>query len=331
MEFKDYYNTLGVPRNASEDDIRKAFRKLAREHHPDVARNKAQAEEKFKEINEAYEVLGDPKKRRQYDELGANWNTSGGFRPPPGWQRSSRFRASPGRAEHFEFKFGDTGFSEFFERFFGRRASGRMANGNWDEFNSTDDAEAPHSSRGQRGQDVESDILVTLNEVLKGAVRSVSVQTRDPNTGRSNIRKFRVRLPAGVKEGQLIRVTGRGDSNGDSMGDLYLRVRLARHPDFRVQGEDLYHDLDTSPWEAVLGAEIQVPTLDGEVTVRIPPGTCQGQKLRLRGQGLPSASGMRGDLFVVVQILVPKRLNAEEKQLWEKLARVSDFHPRRAS
>jgi curved DNA-binding protein len=331
MDFKDYYKTLGVGRNASEADIRKAFRKLAREHHPDVAKNKAQAEEKFKEINEAYEVLGDPKKRRQYDELGANWDASGGSPPPPGWQRSGRFRTPQDRANQFEFKFGDTGFSEFFERFFGRRGYSSSGAEDWDESDFSGDTMSQRSSQAGSGHAVESDILVTLNEVLKGTLRNVSIQSRDPNTGRSTSRKLRVRIPAGVKEGQLIRVASRGESGGESGGDLYLRVRLARHPDFRVQGVDLFHDLDATPWEAVLGTEIAVPTLEGEITVRIPPGTCQGQKLRLRGQGLPADKGTRGDLFVVVQIQVPKQLNAEEKQLWEKLARISGFHPRRAS
>jgi curved DNA-binding protein len=326
VEFKDYYATLGVPRDASEEDIKKSFRKLARQYHPDVAKDKKTAEEKFKEINEAYEVLGDPQKRKKYDELGANWKDGAGFQPPPGWQdRASHSRDG---AQTYEFHFGGTGFSDFFERFFG--GSGRFG------FPSGEDgfdAQQFSQARGPaRGNDIEGDILVTLEEVMNGSVRTISLQRVNPATGQTETHNFKVRIPAGVQEGQIIRVPGKGEegASGGEQGDLYLRVRLAAHPDFRVRGADLYYDLDLAPWEAVLGATASVPTLDGRVNVRIPPGTNNGQQLRVRGRGLPNgqSGGERGDLYAVVNVQLPQQLSDEERALWEKLSRVSRFNPR---
>ncbi len=334
IEFKDYYATLGVPRDASEADIKKAFRRLARQHHPDVAKNKKTAEEKFKEINEAYEVLGDPTKRKKYDELGANWQGGARFEPPPGGFR--REWTEPGGARHYEFRFGGTGFSDFFEQFVGG------GGGRFGGFEETSGGDGPRAERftgrefeprdmAQRGHDAEGDILVTLDEVLRGSVRRVSLQRMHPDTGQAETHTFKVRIPAGVQDGQVIRVPGKGSegTGGGASGDLYLRVRFAAHPDFRAQGADLYHDLDLAPWEAALGATVKVPTLGGRVSVRIPPGTTTGQRLRVRGQGLPRGPGKdRGDLYVVAAVQVPQRLSAEERELWEKLARASDFQPR---
>lgn len=328
VEFKDYYAILGVPRDASEEDIKKAFRRLARQYHPDVARDQKAAEEKFKEINEAYEVLSDPAKRRKYDTLGAQWTAGAGFEPPPGAARWT----SPDGTESFEFHFGGTGFSDFFEQFFGRggldelfrqaragRAAGTEA-----------EAAALGSAAGSRGADIEGDLLVTLEEAFHGAVRSLSLQKTDPRTGHTETHTFKVRIPAGVQDGQTIRVPGKGGAGrgGGPPGDLYLRVRLAAHPWFRVRGADLYHDLDLAPWEAALGAAVEVPTPEGRVTVRIPPGTSSGRQLRVRGRGLPRGGGERGDLYVVVNIEVPEPRSAEERQLWEQLRRVARFHPR---
>ena len=317
VEFKDYYKTLGVARTASDDEIRKAFRKLARQYHPDVAKDKAKAEEKFKEINEAYEVLGDAEKRKKYDTLGANWNRPEGFSPPPGWGGQGR----PGRpgqnGEGFEFHFGGTGFSDFFEQFFaGQAGQGRRG--------------FSGEARAQRGEDIEGDILVSLNEALNGSIRSVNLQRTNPRTGTSETHTFRVKIPAGVTDGQTIRVPGKGETgvSGGTAGDLYLHVRLAKHPDFRVRGSDLYYDLDLAPWEAVLGATVRVPTLEGSVSVRIPPGTKQGQQLRVRAQGLPRGAEGRGDLFVPVTIETPSEVSEDEKRLWEQLAKKSDFNPR---
>jgi len=320
VEFKDYYDVLGVPRNVSGGAIKKAFRKLARQYHPDVAKDKKGAEEKFKELNEAYEVLGDPEKRKKYDELGEHWNQQGG--PPPGYEY-----AQPGANGAQEFHFEGTGFSDFFEQFFGGRSRSSAAFGHTGE-NGRNGGEFP-----QRGQDVEGDLLVTLDEVLHGATREIRLQRSDPHTGKSSTQTLRVKIPVGVREGQRIRLNGNGQegSGGGEAGHLYLRVTYAKHPEFRVRGANLYHDLDLSPWEAALGATIQIPTLDGRASLKIPPGTMAEREFRLRGKGLPSADGTHGDLHAVVHIQIPPQLTAEEKVLWEQLATGSKFNPRESA
>jgi curved DNA-binding protein len=328
VEFKDYYAILGVPPEASDEDIKKAFRKLARQYHPDVAKDKKAAEEKFKEINEAYEVLGDPAKRKKYDTLGANWKAGAGFEPPPGAHSSAWTR--PDGSQHHEFHFGGTGFSDFFEQFFG---GGRF--GGFEEmFRGAGTRGGSDSTGGEfavHGDDIEGDILVTLEEVMRGSVRSISLQKVNPRTGQAETHIFKVRIPAGVQEGLTIRVPGKGGegSGGAAAGDLYLSVRLAAHPDFRPRGADLYHDLDLAPWEAVLGCTVEVPTLDGKVTVRIPPGTNNGQQLRVRGRGLLRGQSERGDLYVVVNVELPQTITDEERALWEKLRHASRFNPRK--
>jgi curved DNA-binding protein len=322
VQYKDYYEILGVPRNASDAEIKKSFRKLAREFHPDVARDKKRAEEKFKEINEAYEVLSDSEKRKKYDELGANWKSGAEFRPPPGWQNfgdRQTFRGGrPGAVnpEEFEFQFGGTGFSDFFEQLFG---SMRGRRGGFSGFSNVEQEES-----AERGRDVEGDILVTLDEAAHGSVRNVTVRHG------ARTESHQVKIPAGVTEGQRLRLAGRGEhgSGGGASGDLYLRVRMARHPDFDVEGHDLNHELELAPWEAALGAEISVPTLDGRVNIKIPPGTASGQKLRVRNRGLPNREGGKGDLFVVTKIVVPQKISSAEQKLWEQLKRESKFNPR---
>jgi curved DNA-binding protein len=319
VQYKDYYDVLGVPRNASESDIKKSFRKLAREHHPDVAKDKRKAEEKFKEINEAYEVLGDPAKRKKYDELGANWKAGAEFRPPPGWESfagARDFRSTGPAGQEFEFHFGGTGFSDFFEQLFGSRTRGG--------FGGFDRRRAFEEDLAERGRDIQGDIMVTLEEAMRGSVRSVTVRHN------SRAETYQVKIPAGVTEGQRLRVAGRGEagSGGGEAGDLYLRVRLAKHPDFEVEDHDLIYEAGLAPWEAVLGTKLSVPTLDGHVNIRIPPGTQNGQKLRLRGRGLPHAGGGRSDLIVVTRIEVPGRVTEGERKLWEQLARESPFKPR---
>src|ERR1043166_37654 len=344
VEFKDYYKTLGVARTASDDEIRKSFRKLAREYHPDVAK-KAGAEEKFKEINEAYEVLGDPEKRKKYDALGASWR-QGGFTSPPGGQyRSWRGPGSPNGAEGYSFEFGGTGFSDFYEQFFGSMGRGGyepQSGGRRGGFSTQNFAEP--------GRDVEADIMVTLEEVVSGSVRQISLRRNIPcpkcgGTGyvsqkvcpqchgaaqETATETHQVRIPAGVGEGQKLRLAGKGEAGvgGAAAGDLFLRVRLAAHPDFRVEDGNLLHDLDLAPWEAALGTKVSVPTLEGPVSIKIPPGTQAGQKLRVRERGLPNRSGPRGDLVVFLRVQVPKQIDEREKALWEQLARESKFNPR---
>ena len=343
VRYKDYYEILGVPRNAGETEIKKAFRKLAREFHPDVAKNKKQADEKFKEINEAYDVLSDPAKRKKYDELGSDWSTGAEFRPPPGWGAAGRAGGSSGRSsrgEEHDFRFGGTGFSDFFEELFGARArgNGRFGGG------------AAREEQAERGEDIEGDILVTLDEAMHGSVRPVSVRRgmvceECGGTGQrarrvcgacggsgqtSKTDTCQVKIPTGVAEGQRLRVPGRGEpgAGGGAAGDLFLRVRFARHPEFEVEDHNLIYDAGLAPWEAVLGASISVPTLDGHVNIKIPAGTQNGQKLRVRGRGLPQRGGGSGDLIVIARLEVPERVSETERALWEQLGRESKFRPR---
>ena len=249
VQFRDYYETLGVPKTATEDEIRSAFRKLARKYHPDVAKDKKAAEEKFKEINEAYEVLGDPEKRAKYDQLGADWNRPGGFQPPPQWgpqPTEGGYYQWGGDGGGVQFEFGGTGFSDFFEAFFGG-GRGRSAFGGF----------GGRQATAERGADVEADIMVTLEEALNGSTRTVSLR----RAGSNKVENYQVKIPRGVREGQRIRLAGQGEAGvgGGKSGDLFLRVRLARHPDFSVEGSDLIHEVKIEPWRAVLGSELLVP------------------------------------------------------------------------
>ena len=304
VQFRDYYETLGVSRSSTSDEIKSAFRKLARKHHPDIAKDKKAAEEKFKEINEAYEVLSDPEKRQKYDEYGQGWQQAGG-QPPPGWQESSQ-----PSAEGTEFHFGGTGFSDFFEQLFGERRRGGFS-----AYGAGDFAEM-----SQRGQDIQADILVTLEEALNGSVRQISFRK-----GRSHKQEtFTVKIPKGVREEQLIRLAGQGGSGvaGGQAGDLFLRVRFQQHPDFRVEGADIYHDLELPVYRAVLGGEIHVPTLDGVAKLRVPPGTQNGKKFRLGGKGLPHKGGGRGDLYAVIDAQLPEHVSTVELNLWKQIAQL---------
>jgi curved DNA-binding protein len=313
VQFRDYYETLGVSKTASDDEIKSAFRKLARKFHPDVAkpRDKATAEEKFKQINEAYEVLSDPEKRQKYDQLGANWNQSGSGQPPPGWRPQPGGGFQPyGDDSGVEFEFGGTGFSDFFEAFFGG-GRGQSAFGGSGGF-----GRRPGSA--ERGSDVEADIMVTLEEALHGSTRQVSLR----RGGSDKVETYQVKIPRGVHEGQRIRLAGQGEAGagGGKSGDLFLRVRLARHPDFSVEGSDLIHEVKIEPWKAALGGQLEVPTLEGTVRLKIPPGTQGGQRFRIRERGLPSAAGKRGNLYVIPQIEIPKKLAEREREIWKQLA-----------
>jgi curved DNA-binding protein len=324
VEFKDYYDVLGVARDASDAEIKKAYRKLAGKYHPDVAKDKATGEAKFKEINEANEVLSDPDKRRKYDELGANWD-----RPErQASQQSGGYGGFGGDSEEgSEYHFEGTGFSDFFEQFFGSRGRPFAGFGR---------ATADGMGGGtvvRHGQDIEGDILVTLDEVLHGSTRTIKLQRTDPRTGQTTTQTLQVKIPPGAREAQLIRLAGKGQEGigGGDSGNLYLRVKFAKHPDFRVRDADLYYDLELSPWEAVLGATVHIQTLDGRVSLRIPPGTAAERQFRLREKGLPTGDGTRGNLYAIVSIQVPSRVTPEEKVLWEQLAEKSTFNPRKPS
>ena len=306
MEYKNYYEVLGVVKTATPEEIRSVFRKKAREYHPDVAKDKVKGAEKFKELNEAYEVLSDPAKRAKYDEMGREV-PGGGYEWAGGVPRG---QAGPGMEE---VHFGGTGFSDFFESMFGgmggvegmRAAGGRRM--------------------ARRGADVEGDLMVTLEEAMQGSSREVTLQR-----GGGRVETYRVKVPAGVREGQRIRLAGRGQegASGGEAGDLYLRVRLARHPDLRVEGENLVTDLEMAPWEMVGGATVPVKTLEGTLMLKVPAGSLAGQKLRLRGQGLRREDGSRGDLYAILEVVVPGAVGAEEKKLWEELGKKSGWQPR---
>ncbi|MFI0347160.1 MAG: DnaJ C-terminal domain-containing protein [Chthoniobacterales bacterium] len=304
-QFRDYYETLGVAKTASADEIKSAFRKLARKHHPDLAKDKKTAEEKFKEINEAYEVLSNPENRKKYDSYGANWSQAG----TGATGRAARGNGMSGGFSDFgggeEFHFGGTGYSDFFEQFFGTRRGRGFGGGTHFE-------ETP-----QRGSDVEADILVTLEEVLKGATRQISF--RKP--GSQDLQTYTVKIPEGVREGQRIRLAGQGDTGGPGgeAGDLYLRVKLQQHPDFYFEGSNIIHDLEIPVWQAVLGGELTIPTPDGRAKLKIPAGTEHGKKFRISGRGLPVTKGTRGDFFAVTEIKIPIKPSPAEKVLWEQL------------
>ena len=298
VKFRDYYEVLGVPRTATAEEIKRAYRQLARKHHPDlqVASERARASERFKEINEANEVLSDPDKRAKYDALGANWKGGMDFTPPPDTGRG------PSVTTDWE-GFGD--FSDFFGSIFGRPSAGRAGAGR-----------AGADRAGVRmpipGNDVEGELPLTLDDVLHGGQRRITVDGRSLD----------VTIPRGIRDGATLRLAGQGGPgvNGGPAGDVYLRVRLLPHPRYRVVDDDLEMDLPLWPWQAVLGAEVRVDTPDGPVTLTVPPGTQSGQRLRLRGRGLPR-DGARGDLYAVVRVVVPTRPSAAEREAYEMLRR----------
>lgn len=322
MKFQDYYQVLGVPRTASTDDIRKAFRKLARKYHPDVNKDPS-AESKFKEINEAYEVLSDSAKREKYDRLGANWKAGQDFTPPPGWEQA--FRSGPGGGStHFSFEGGD--FSDFFSALFGSmdpnasgpfrrsRRSSRSARNPFAGFDFSADAEpAPPPP-------AESHLSISLEDLFSRAPQTLTFS--DPTTGAS--KTLRVRIPQGASDGTRIRLAGQAPSGGD----LLIHLHLLPHPVFRVHGHDLETDLPLAPWEAVLGAKVRIPTLDGPASISIRPGTQNASRLRLAGKGLPDRQGRRGDLIASVSIRVPTHPSDAERDLFRRLSEASTFHPR---
>jgi curved DNA-binding protein len=340
VKFRDYYEVLGVARTASGDEIKKAYRKLARKHHPDVNPGDKTAEEKFKELNEAYEVLSDPDKRKRYDQLGANWKAGAEFTPPPGWT-GWEGREGGGRGFDFNEIFGEgrgaSGFSDFFETLFSGGRGARAGAG-----------------FAMRGSDVEAEITLTLEEAHRGLTRTLTFEAsercpecggsgiKDNQTcptcrGRGSIRRpksLEVNIPAGVREGSIIRLAGQGEpgSGNAQAGDLFLRVRIKPHPLFSIVGEDdIQVELPVAPWEAALGAKVNVPTLDGPVEMTIPPGAQGGQRLRLRGQGLNrrgAQGGGRGDEYVKLKIVIPPKLSPKEEELFEKMGAESRFDAR---
>ena len=328
MDFKDYYQTLGVSKSASDKELKQAYRKLARKHHPDVNPGDKSAEAKFKEINEAYEVLGDPEKRRKYDELGANWRMyeqaqqQGG-----GWPGGSPFGGGGGGAwtinmgggpsggyrtmseEEMHEIFGDEDpFSDFFKTFFGGGGPQREAQ------------RGRARARSQKGRDIEHDVELTLEEAYHGATRRVSIKQG------GHARSVDVRIPPGVKDGSRVRAAGEGESgaNGGPSGDLYLRVKLKPHAVFERDGNDLRAKVAVPVTTAVLGGEANVPTITGSVRLKIPETTQNGQVFRLKGHGMPllGKGGDRGDLYAAVEIQLPRALTKEQRQHWETVQKL---------
>jgi len=317
VKFQDYYEILGVNRNASEDEIKRAYRKLARKYHPDVNKDKG-AEDKFKQINEAHEVLKDPEKRKLYDQLGPDWQAGQDFKPPPGWENVHFEFGGPG-AEAFDF---GGGFSDFFEMLFG----GRMGGGGR--------ASARQGSWVLRGQDHEAEIEIDLESAYHGVTRTLTLQGHeiDPQGQvHPKVQNIQVKIPPGVTDGTRIRLAGKGGEGmgGGPPGDLYLKVHIEPHPRFTLDGHNLQVEVPIAPWEAALGATVQVVTMDGAVNLKIPPGSQSGQKLRLRGKGFPKKGGERGDLIARLKIVVPKDLTAREKELFAEMAKVSSFKARK--
>jgi DnaJ-class molecular chaperone len=332
VKFQDYYEVLGVSRTATADDIKKAYRKLARQYHPDVNPDDKSAEEKFKQVGEAYAVLSDPEKRKRYDQLGENWKAGADFTPPPGWEG--------GRVEYADFGDlfgtgrGQGGFSDFFETLFGARRGPRAGAG-----------------FAMRGQDIEAAIELGLEEAHHETTRAITLQTTAvcPTCNGSGTREKQpcatcrgmggvtrpktldVTIPAGVRHGSVIRLAGQGEPGAGNApaGDLLLHVELRPHPLLHVLGEgDVEIELPVAPWEAALGAKVRVPTIEGAVDMTVPAGAQGGQRLRLRGQGVQRRGSGRGDQYVRLKLVNPPALTESERALFEQLAAASRFNPR---
>jgi curved DNA-binding protein len=301
MEYKDYYKILGVSRDASQDEIKRAYRKLARKYHPDVSKEK-NAELRFKELGEANEVLKDKNKRATYDQLGSNWQAGEQFRPPPGWNQGSSSRNDSG-----------VNFSDFFDNMF----SGNR--------------QQSHNPFRSKGEDQHTKISISLEDAYHGSTRSLKLESPEVHRTGHRITKTRtlnVKIPKGVTEGKKIRLSGQGagSMNGGPRGDLYLEIAIKDHHLYRLEGKDISFNLPITPWEAALGGNIKVPTLAGSVDLKLPADSQSGKKLRLKGRGLPGNPA--GDYYVILQIMTPKADTNKEKEFYRKMAEEFSFNPR---
>lgn len=310
MEYKDYYKIMGLERNASQDDIKRSYRKLARKYHPDVSKE-PDAEARFKEVGEAYEVLKDPEKRAAYDHLGANYKAGQDFHPPPNWDSGFEFRGGG-------FTDADkAGFSDFFEELFGRQGQGAYT--------------AYGTQFDVRGQDHHAKIVVDLEDAFNGATRSINLQSPELDKhGQIHLsnRTLNIKIPKGVKEGQLIRLAGQGAPGMGKgvQGDLYLEIHFKPHPFYHAQGHDLHMQLPVTPWEAALGATVKAPTPGGKVDLKIPAGSNSGKKLRLKGRGIPG--NPPGDIYITLSVVVPPANSEQAKRFYEEMASKLGFNPR---
>ena len=309
MEFKDYYQVMGVKRDATQDEIKRAYRKLARKYHPDVSKE-PDAEVRFKEVGEAYEVLKDPEKRAAYDQLGANWKAGQDFRPPPDWDAGFEFHGGG-------FSGADSSrFSDFFESLFGHGFSGGGSG---------------HADFHAHGEDAHAKVLIDLEDAYHGATRTLTLQHTELGAdGRPQVkqRTLNARIPQGVRQGQFIRLAGQGGAGmgKGKAGDLYLEVEFRPHPFYHVEGRDVFLDLPVAPWEAALGATVKAPTPTGAVDLKIPAGSTGGRKLRLKGRGIPGATP--GDFYVVLQIALPPAESAAAKTAYREMEQALKFNPR---
>jgi curved DNA-binding protein len=309
VEFRDYYQIMGVKRDATQDEIKRAYRKLARKYHPDVSKE-ADAEVRFKEVGEAYEVLKDPEKRAAYDQLGANWKAGQDFRPPPEWDQGFEFHGGG-------FTGADTSqFSDFFESLFGRGFTG--AGGGRAQFHA-------------RGEDAHARVLIDIDDAYRGASRTLTLKTTElAADGRPRVkeRMLNVRIPKGVRQGQHIRLAGQGDPGvgQGKPGDLYLEIEFRPHPLYHVEGKDVFVDLPVAPWEVALGATVKAPTPDGVVDLKVPPESAGGRKLRLKGRGIPGNPA--GDLYVVLKVVLPPADSEAAKSAYKEMERTLKFNPR---
>ncbi len=313
MDFKDYYAVMGLARDATQDEIKRAYRKLARRYHPDVSQE-PEAERRFKELGEAYEVLKDPEKRAAYDQLGDDWRAGQDFRPPPGWDGGFDFAGGG----HSDTEPRD--FSDFFESLFGR---GGMRGAGF----------AGAQARGGRGEDQHARIEIALEDAFNGATLGLQLRMPEVDANGRRVdrgRDIQVRIPQGVTTGKRIRLAGQGGKgfNGEAAGDLYLEVQLKPHPLYQVDGQDIHLTLPLAPWEAALGAKVAVPTLGGRVDLSVPAGAHAGQKLRLRGRGLAMKGRPAGDQIVTLQLTLPKADTEHKRALFETMAREMPYNPR---
>jgi curved DNA-binding protein len=330
MEYKDYYQIMGVERSATQDEIKRAYRKLARKYHPDVSKE-ADAEKRFKEVGEAYEVLKDPEKRAAYDQLGANWKNGQDFNAPPDWDAGFEFGGGgfTDGARYHSFEAGDAGaYSDFFESLFGqgfRQTSGRGHAGFQQQ-----------TGFHSKGSDHHAKILIDLEDAMRGATRSISLRVPDVDASghvTTKERVLKVNIPKGIKQGQHIRLSGQGNPGvgQGKAGDLYLEIEFNPHSVYRVDGRDVYLDLPVAPWEAALGATVKAPTPGGVVDLKIKPGSANASKMRLKGRGIPASSSANtaGDLYVVLQIALPPATTENEKAAYENMKQAFDFNPRK--